>query len=232
MISNTIHFFFDDSGVLHKNEKSGFFVYAGYIFLNREELDTAKRKYIHANKLIKASTGRTDELKAANLIIKYRHALFNPLRKFESVSAAVEINRIYDSILSDKRARCRYKDYVLKRCIKAKLQNMIQRGLVSPTEDVHLIVNIDEQLTATDGYYDLRDSIVEELQHGIINWDYGIRHPNVFSSKVDVDIVYCESKNNYLIQASDILANRIWASYCKNDPKLRAIPNHLLLTFP
>ena len=57
-----IYFFFDDSGVLHKNEQSGRFVYAGYVFLSREELDSAKRKYIHANKEIKKSTGKSGEL--------------------------------------------------------------------------------------------------------------------------------------------------------------------------
>lgn len=109
---------------------------------------------------------------------------------------------------------------------------MISEGKLNDTDDVHIHVFIDEQLTATNGYYDLRDSIVEELRYGIVNFNYGVHHSAVFSSEVTVSIEYCDSKTNYLIQASDILANRVWNSYRRNNPKLRQIPNHLHLTFP
>ena len=56
-----------------------FFVYAGYVFTNREELESAKRKYIHANKQLKQSLRRNDELKAATLDIKHKRSLFNSI---------------------------------------------------------------------------------------------------------------------------------------------------------
>lgn len=87
-------------------------------------------------------------------------------------------------------------------------------------------------MTATNGYYDLRESIAEELQHGIANFDYGIVHPPLFNAEVKVKIEYCDSSHNYMIQASDILANRIWTSYFKEKPELREIDNHVTLTFP
>ena len=121
---------------------------------------------------------------------------------------------------------------MLKRCVKNKLEDFIRRGVLSRTDDVDIAIYLDEQLTATNGYYDLRDSIVEELRHGIINFNYGVVHNNVFAGNVKVSIEYCESKNNYLIQASDIIANRIWTSYRVNNPQLRIIPNHSALTFP
>lgn len=52
-ISQEVIFFFDDSGVLHRNEPSGYFIYAGYVFTDRTELESARRKYIHANKILK-----------------------------------------------------------------------------------------------------------------------------------------------------------------------------------
>ncbi len=228
-----VYFFFDDSGVLHRNEGSGYFVYGGFVFTSREELDSAKRKYINANKLIKAELNRTDELKAAGLGAKHKRSLYMSVREYESVSCSVRIAGVYNSILSDKKSICRYKDYVLKRCIKAKLKELIALGKISADKDITIEVNVDEQLTATDGYYSLRDSIMEELQHGIQNFDYGTFHNPVFNAEVKVHLKYCESKYNYLIQASDILANRIWASFCipKKD-LLDKIPNHLHLTFP
>ena len=53
-----------------------------------------------------------------------------------------------------------------------------------------------------------------------------------FEKNVTVDLRYCESNNNYLIQASDILANRIWASYATGNKELRNIGNHVRLTLP
>lgn len=232
-LSQKVYFFFDDSGVLHRNEQSGYFVYGGYVFLSREELDNAKRKYISANKAIKLELERTDELKAAGLEAKHKRALYTVVRKYESISCSVNIPRVYDSIISSKNSICRYKDYVLKRCVKAKLQDLIDKGKLEPDEDIIIEVNIDEQLTATNGYYSLRDSIKEELQHGIFNFDYGTFHKPIFDAQVDINLRYCESKNNYLIQASDILANRIWTSYRTGNSKLlNNIPNHLHLTFP
>ena len=233
-ISKDIYFFFDDSGVFHRNEPSGFFIYAGFVFTSREELESAKRKYRSANRALKEALGVDSdyELKASVLKNKHKRSLLTSVLEYESLSAVVELSRVYDYIIDNKKSRCRYKDYILKLCIKRKLQDLIQRGILNNDEDIKLQVFIDEQLTATDGYYDLRDSIAEELQHGIINFNYGVVHEKVFSGKVRVDIRYCESKNNYLIQASDIIANRIWTSYRVNRPELRELPNHTLLTFP
>lgn len=144
----------------------------------------------------------------------------------------VDINRVYDYILADKKSRCRYKDFVLKLCVKRRISEFVNRGIINPDDDLQVSIYIDQQLTATNGYYDLRDSVKEELQYGIVNFNYGIRHDNVINGEVRVSIQYCDSEKNYLIQASDILANRIWSSYRFNKPELRVINKHLSLTFP
>lgn len=154
------------------------------------------------------------------------------MKEYDSVSCVVSLNNIYPSILKNKKAICRYKDYAIKRCVKAKLEQLISAGRISTDSDVNLLINIDQQLTATNGYYDLRDSIREELQHGIRNFDYGVFHKPLFNSEVKVEIKYCESKDNYLIQASDILANRIWNGHKANDENLLNIPNHLNINLP
>ena len=231
-ISQEVYFFFDDSGVLHRNESSGHFVYAGYVFTSRKELDIAKRKYINANKQIRRATQMNGELKASRLAAKHRRSLFNVLKQYQSISVEVNINKVYDHILANKKSICRYKDYILKRAVKSKLQDLIRQGVLNKDEDINIEICVDEQLTSTNGYYDLRDSIVEELQHGITNWDYGVTHQKVFNGRVTVSLKYCESKKNYLIQASDILANRIWHSYKESKPDLRSMPNHTRLTFP
>ena len=49
------------------------------------------------------------------------------------------------------------------------------------------------------------DFIKEELQHGVANFDYGVIHPHVFDSKVEVVIYYCDSSSNYMIQALSLI---------------------------
>lgn len=227
-----VFFFFDDSGVFHKNEPSGYFVYAGYVFTDRKTIEDAKRKYINANKKIKNKLNRMDELKAANLQGIHKRSLFNVLKEYDKISAVVKLSEIYDYIIDNKKSICRYKDYILKRCVKQKLKQLISENKISSEKDIRISINIDEQLTATNGYYDLRDSIKEEMQFGIENFNYGIVHTKLFNSNVEVIIKYCDSSKNYMIQASDILANRIWKSYRTADKQLRTMMNNTILTFP
>ena len=77
-----VFFSFDDSGILHIKEKSGYFVYAGYVFTSLEEKETAKRKYISANKALKKILGTEEELKACKLIPKHRRSLFNSIKRY------------------------------------------------------------------------------------------------------------------------------------------------------
>lgn len=227
-----IIFYFDDSGVFHKNDKGGYFIYAGYTFANRNELNNARQKYRSANKLLKNALGRTDELKASTLKFKHRRMLFNSVKEYNSMVAVVDISKIYDHILSDKKSICRYKDYIIKRCVKRQLQKFIADGNIKTNEDVLITINIDQQLTASNGYYGLKHSIKEELQHGIVNYDYGFYRPPVFNADVNVNVRYCNSSCDYMIQASDILANRIRTSYITKNQNLREINNNILLTFP
>ena len=53
-----LHFYFDDSGVLHKNAPINRFIYAGYVFVDDKEKEEAKRKYKALNKKIRREEGR------------------------------------------------------------------------------------------------------------------------------------------------------------------------------
>ena len=227
-----LYIFMDDSGTLHKNEKSGWFVYAGFIFTDRQSLNSARRLYKKANKDIKDATGRSDEIKAFGLSDKHKRSLYNSVRYCESFSVAVEISRLHDYVVNDKKSICRYKDYALKIALKRKVEKLIHARKISRTEPTTLHINVDEQLTATNGYYNLDSSILEEFKYGIYNWNYGTTHPNLFDGDLDVKLSYCVSDSNYMIQASDILANRIWNAYRKNEHQLLEIPNHYPLLLP
>ncbi|HAP3748789.1 TPA: DUF3800 domain-containing protein [Enterococcus faecalis] len=227
-----VYFYFDDSGVLHRNSNNRYFVYAGLVFIGNETKENAKRKYRAVNSKIKKSLGRQDELKACNLKRQHKHSLYRVLKNEESAGLTVDINRVSDRILYEKKAIHRYKDYVLKILVKRKLEQFIKEDKISKNEDIEIFIFVDEQPTSSNGFYGLRESIYEELHNGISNYNYGTFYPPIFSKGVSVNIEYCNSANNYLIQASDILANRIWTSFKVENENLRMIPNHLCLHLP
>lgn len=228
----TIYFYFDDSGVLHRNAPNRFFVYAGLVFLDSSDKDSAKRKYCNVNKKIKKSLGVSGELKACHLERKHKNSLYRTIKDIESAGLTVEIKRVNSNILDHKKSIHRYKDYVLKMLIKEKLKELINRDLINSKEDVRIMIYVDEQATATNGYYNLKESVYEELKNGVQNFNYGIFYPPIFKGRVTVSVQYCDSKNHYLIQASDILANRIWTSFMVSNEELRNIPNHRCLRLP
>ncbi|MDR3348414.1 MAG: DUF3800 domain-containing protein [Acidaminococcales bacterium] len=232
-ITQKLYFFVDDSGTLHRNEKSGYFVYAGYVFNSKEELDDAKRKYISAHKKISKCISQKGELKAYTLSNTHKRALYKVLEKHETFSVGIHIGQVYGRILDNKKAICRYKDYVLKIIIKEKIFDLIRKNTISQDADTHITISIDEQLTSTNGFYSFRESVLEEFKHGIISYNYEKIHPPVFFGKLNIEVHYCDSKSNYLIQASDILANKIWHCYCSDDKEnIYLMQEHKALTLP
>lgn len=227
-----ITIFLDDSGVLSKNAPEKHFVYAGYIFLNDKDKDYAKRRYQQKIQELRELTGREDELKAAHLHLKSKRKLYKIMDPFYSLSAYVNIEKVYLQILGNKLAIHRFKDYVIKMLIKKQINSLIKNELIDAYEDIELKIYIDEQATATNGYYSLKESILEELKYGINNLDYGTRYEPILFGNLIVNVYYYDSKQNYLGQAADILANRIWNSYVKDDLKLRTRPKNFHLQFP
>lgn len=230
-----ISIYLDDSGVFTVGDKSKFFVYGGYSFTNDKDRLSAKSIYKNRVMQIKKSLGlgSDDELKAANLKPKHKRALFDILKNYNSIDCAVNIANVYPSILENKLSVHRYKDYALKRLIKAEMERLISAGNVDPYKPAALRVYIDQQHTSTDGYYTLSESVSEELNHGIHNFEYGVFHAPIFKAPVSVKIEFCDSKQHYLIQASDILANRAFTAYNFNLPTLmQDIPHHNHLDLP
>lgn len=230
-----VSIYLDDSGVFTTGNNSKFFVYGGYSFTNDRDRLTAKSIYKRRVNEIRRSLGLTngDELKAAVLSPQHKRSLFEVVKQYNSIDVAVCLENVYPSILENKLAVHRYKDYVLKRLVKAEVERLISSGDVDPYRSAELRVYIDQQHTSTDGYYTLSESISEELNHGINNFNYGMFYPPLFKAPVKVRIQFCDSAHDYLIQASDILANRIFTAYNYSLPKLtKDIPFHTHLDLP
>ena len=234
-VKQVISIYLDDSGVFTTGKNSKFFIYGGYSFTNDKDRLTAKSIYKGRVNQIRTTLGLTngDELKAAILSARHKRALFEIIKRYNSIDVAVNLSTVYPNILENKLAIHRYKDYALKRLVKAEVERLINSSEIDPYKPAELRVYIDQQHTSTDGYYTLSESISEELNHGIHNFEYGVFHAPIFKAPISVKIEFCDSKHHYLIQASDILANRIFTAYNYNRPQLaRDIPFHTHLDLP
>ena len=230
-----VSIYLDDSGVFSLNSVYDYFIYAGYAFPSEQERIHARESFKDMSRKIKASLGLSmdSELKAAGLEIKHKRSLYNCVRFFDSLSATVHLGSVNSSIMNNKLSIHWYKDYVLKRMIKAKLEALITAGKIDNYRPVSLRIYIDQQHTSTNGYYKLSDSIREELIHGIHNFDYGVFHPPILFADSIIDIRFCDSAKDYLVQASDILANRLWYGRNFNKPTLYThIPSHKNISLP
>lgn len=226
-----INIFLDDSGIFSPKVNENYFVYAGYVLIGRTEREDAHRRYRTLSDAIRSGLGATGELKASALEYKHRNSLVKVLSRYESLACVVHIPRIREATKATARSRHRFKDYALKVAVKRKLETLINQGKIDATRHTELNVYIDEQHTATDGLYSLEESMREEFVNGIVNLDYGSFHRPLFE-QMDIKVKFCDSSANYLIQASDLLANRMNHSFNKNKPELRRLPKLHVTTFP
>ncbi len=84
-------------------------------------------------------------------------------------------------------------------------------------EDVH-IYN-DEHTTATNGRYELREGLEQELKLGTYSMNYDKFFPPVFKKMRQVTLKFCDSSSVTLIRATDIIANRIYYATLNKEPE-------------
>lgn len=221
----TIYINIDDSGKLVDTEKVA--IYAGLVFTSKKEKDkfitqyrsivqSIKCKYCNQNIANCESNKSCPELKHNMLKPKHNRQMMNYIKKYSILCCIINNDKVYPKIKQDKASRGRYLDFALKLLIKQTIKGLIKDGLINPNEPIKLILNIDEQSTKTNGYYNLKDGIIEELKYGIYNYNYNSMHPPILNSTFDISLCYQNSEKSYLIQASDLIAGTIRRTYLNN----------------
>jgi len=215
----------DDSGKLVNTEKVS--IYAGLVFTSKKEKDKfitqyrsivkdIKCKYCSNNIEICNSNKSCPELKHNMLKPKHNRQLMNYIKKYSVLCCVINNDKVYPIIKSDTASRGRFLDYSLKLLIKQTIKGLIKENRINPDLPIKLIINIDEQSTKTNGYYNLKDSIIEELKYGIYNYNYGFSNIPIVNSELEVDVCYQKSEKSYLIQASDLIAGTVRRLYLNN----------------
>ena len=219
----------DDSGKLVDTEKVS--IYAGLVFASKKEKDkfitqyrsivqNIKCKYCNENIVVCKSNKSCPELKHNMLKAKHNRQLMNYIKKYSTICCIINNDKVYPNIKADTASRGRFLDYSLKLLIKQVVKNMIKENKINPDLPIKLVINIDEQTTKTNGYYNLRDGIIEELKYGIFNYNYSYFNTPIVNSDLEVDVCYQKSEKSYLIQASDLVAGTVRRLYLNNTNNL------------
>ena len=201
----------DESGVFDK-EHNDIYVYGGLIFLSKEEKDIFARKYSAAEKTIRTH-GKYNiktELKATAIKNSEKDKLFRACNQCIRFGFVIEEQMVLENIFQSKKDKQRYLDYAYKVGLKKVLKKLITEGRINPDEVENIYIHVDEHTTATNGRYELREGIEQELKRGTYNFNYSLYFPPLFPKMQSVVLKFCNSKNNTLVRAADIVANKIF----------------------
>lgn len=212
----------DESGVFDKFHND-FFVFGGLMFLSKDDRDVWSRKYIAAEKAVRSSEKmRTDiEVKATTISNKSKSKLYRSLNQAEKFGVVVKQKKLLDSLFDNKKGKQRYLDWAYKMSVKTKFLELIRNGQIVADNITGIYFFVDEHTTATNGIYELRESLEQEFKYGTYNYDWMTFHPPIFPNLQIVKVEYCNSATKTLVRAADIVANHVYHEAIENSGVVR-----------
>lgn len=208
-----IFIYSDESGVFDVKHNH-YFVFGGVMFLSREAKEDCARKYAKAEKNVKAS-GKIEpgaEAKAALISNASKGKLFRALNNQIRFGVVIDETKVHQRIWLSKKDKQRFLDYAYKIAVKRCFENLIRQGKIAPAEVQNLYFFVDEHTTATNGRYELGESLEQEFKLGTFNPEWSHFYPPIFPNLRGVHLQFCNSSTTRLVRAADIIANKIY--YC------------------
>lgn len=200
----------DESGVFDKKHND-IFVYGGVIFLGREERDGYARKFLTAEKAIRCGKySEHAELKACKITNKEKGKLYRSLNHTVRFGIIIKQRNVLDQIFLNKKDKQRYLDYTYRVGLRQTFKRLINERKIRSNGIEHIYIYNDEHSTATNGRYELREGLEQELKTGTYNLTYTKFSPPVFHKAGNISLQFCNSDTVTLIRAADIVANRTY----------------------
>ena len=224
-----IYIYSDESGVFDQKHND-FFVFGGLVFLDKESRDNETRKYMHVERVIRDIERIADdgEIKASRVSNKSKNKIYRSLNQIEKFGIVVHQKQLSPELFDDKKGKQRYLDWAYKIAVKRKFQRMIREGVLNPNEVENLYFYVDEHHTATNGLYELRESLESEFKYGTYrNWVAYI--PPIFPNLKRVEVKFCNSQTTTLVRAADIVANKLYY-LCTNSQTDQLADDHFHIT--
>lgn len=215
----------DESGVLD-NKHNEYYVFAGIILLGKDSKEDWERLYRNAEKCIESNYEENCELKATKVTNKDKGKLFRSLNKCFKFSVVINQSKLHQEIFNNKKTKQRFLDYAYKIAIKRALENLLEKGEIIANEVEGIYFFVDEHTTATDGKYELKEGLEQELVHGTFNYHYSTFYPPILPNTKNIELYYCNSATKRLVRAADIVANKVYYLAVSNQiDKINKISN-------
>lgn len=189
-----IYVYSDESGVFDVYHNK-FFVYGGLILLGNNEKDNLSRKYASIEKTYKSKNNKENnfEIKSTTINNKTKNNIFRSLNGYHKFATIIEQNRINSNIWNSKKDKQRYLDFAYKIAVKKALAKLINLGYIKANEVENIYFYVDEHSTATNGRYELRESLEQEFKYGSYNWNYLTHYPPIFKDVKSINVEFCDS---------------------------------------
>ena len=228
-----IYIYSDESGVFDKVHND-IFVFAGIICIDNNEKEKFTRKYSRVEKSIRNSSNyESEELKACLISNKDKGKLFRSMNQAYKFAVIIKQQEVLDRIFNSKKDKQRFLDYAYKRGVKSALERMLKQSIIQDEEVENLYFYVDEHSTATNGKYELEETLESEFKYGTYNLDWNYAYPPLFNHLKSVNVEFCNSKHKYLVRASDIVANRIYyLAVQEMNKKMNEVEKLYTLTLP
>lgn len=222
----------DESGVFN-NVHNDYFAFGGLVFLDKETKDEAIRKYLHAERTIRNTNSYGGaELKACRITNKQKGKLYRSLNQYYKFGVVINQKNVLERIFKSKKDKQRFLDFVYKIAIKRFFEKLIHDNIICSDDTLNMYFFVDEHTTATNGRYELQESLEQELKYGTYNWDYSKAFPPLFPNLESVTVEFCNSEKRTLIRAADIVANNIYYHAVSNNRLFIFDHNLHVITFP
>lgn len=223
----------DESGVFDYIHND-YYVYGGLLFIGKQDKDNNNRKYLHAEKCVESTNQYKfgTELKASIVSNKHKGKLYRSLNNCLKFGAIVKQSDIHREIFSSKKSKQRYLDYVYKISIKRLLERLLEQKKIDVNYFENINFFVDEHTTATNGRYELREALLQELKYGTFNSNYNYFFEPILPGIQDIRLKFCNSATVPLIRAADIVANNIFHNISDGSIDKMQSENIVITYFP
>lgn len=207
---NNIFVYSDESGVFD-DVHNEYYCFGGIIFLSKDERNKAAHNFHHVENIIRKSLNITGEIKANSIKAKYKYKLLKSIKDFVIFGVIIDLKNVNKNIFYDKKSKQRYLDFAYKLGLKKALKDLIEEGIINQNDVENIYISCDEHSTATNGLYELAESLENEFKRGTYNYTYEEFYEPLFKKIKGVHVRYLDSKSSVYIRMADIIANYIFA---------------------
>lgn len=227
-----LYIYSDESGTFDAKHNN-YFVFGGLVCIGEEEKEKYSHMYAHVENVVRENRKyKNQEIKGCNTSNKSKGKLFRSLNGAHKFSIIIKQKELSKDIFSDKRHKQRFLDFAYKLVVKCCIKHLIDDGTIKldGVDEMHFYC--DEHTTATDGIYELKETLYNEFKIGTFNYNWNKFYEPILPKLKDINVYFCNSKTTLLVRAADIIANRIYHLAVFNKLGFAKLNNFTVFYFP